>query len=137
MALSNAPVFAQSPKAAFAKVTSANTNLDGSGVVTSLLTAGADGAVVTALKALCQATVTATACRLFLSLDGGTTWGMIEEKLMSAYTVAQTTAQTPVTFVDKSNPDAAIRLPANAKLGVTIGVALAGGIVFNAEYTDN
>jgi hypothetical protein len=136
MALSNNPVFSQTPQAAFAKVTSANTNLDGTGAISTLLTAGANGTLVTSLRALCQATVTATACRLFLSLDGGTTWAMLDEKLMGAYTVAQTTAQTVVTFVDKTNPDAAIRLPALAKLGVTIGVALAGGIAFSAEYAD-
>ena len=136
MALSNNPVFVQAPKAASVKVTAANTNLDGTGTVATLLTAGADGSLVTSLKAMCQATVTATACRLFLSLDAGSTWALLDEKLMGAYTVAQTTAQTPVVFVDKTVPDAAIRLPASAKLGVTIGVALAGGIVFTAEHAD-
>src|SRR5689334_22446753 len=130
MALSNTPVFVQTPQAAFVKVTAANTALDGTGTIPTLLTAGANGSLVTSLVARCQASVTASDLRLFLSLDGGTTWAMMDEKLMGAYTVAQTTAQTAVTFVDKTNPDAAIRLPASAKLGVTSGVALAGGIVF-------
>lgn len=137
MALSNRPVFPQTPKMAFAKLTAANTGLDGSGTITTLLTAGADGAVVTSLQARCQATVTATALRVFISLDGGSTWALWEEKLMGAYTVANTTAQTPVTFVAKGSPEQAIRLPASARLGVTIAVALAGGIVFAAEVTDN
>jgi hypothetical protein len=51
-----------------------------------------------------------------------------------AYTIANTTVQTPVTFVDKSNPDAAIVLPASAKIGVTVQVAEA--VVFTAEYSD-
>ncbi len=136
MALSNTPVFAQTPRAAFARATTANPGLDGSGTIVALLTAGADGALVTALQARCQATVTATALRLWLSLDNGGTWALWDERLMGAYTVAQTTAQNAVTFVDKTNPDQAIRLPAGALLGVTSGVALAGGIVFTAEYLD-
>lgn len=136
MALSYSPPFAQTPKFFASVITSANTNLDGSGTVTTLMTAGADGALITSLRATCRATVAATTCRLFVSTDGGTTWIHFDEKVMSAYTVATTTAQTPVTFVDKTNPDAAVRLPANAKLGATIAVALAGGIVFAGEYLD-
>lgn len=136
MAFSNAPVFAQTPKAAVAKVTAANAALDGSGAVTMLLAAGSDGAVVTSLQARCQATVTATALRLFLSLDNGLTWALFDEKLMSACTVSATTAQSAVVFIDKNNPDGAIRLPAGARLGVASGVAVSGGICFVAEYTD-
>ena len=132
----NAVLCAQLPKAAFARVTAANTSLDGSGTITPLLTAGADGCLVTSLQARCQATVTATALRLWVSLDGGASWALWDEKLMVAYTVAQITAQNAVTFVDKVAPDTALRLPANAKLGVTSAVALSGGIVFVAEFMD-
>jgi hypothetical protein len=104
--------------------------------VTTLYTAGSDGTLITSLRAFARATVTATSLRLFMSLDGGTTWVFFDDKLMAAHTVANTTAQTPVVFVDKTNPDAAIRLPANAKLGATIAVALAGGISFCGEAVD-
>jgi hypothetical protein len=136
MALKNDPVFVQTPKAFSTTITSANTNLDGTGTITTLYTAGSDGTLITSLRAFARATVTATALRLFLSLDGGTTWVFFDEKLMSAYTIANTTAQTPVTFVDKTTPDAAIRLPASAKIGATIAVALAGGIAFCGEAVD-
>jgi hypothetical protein len=134
MAVNNDPVFAKTPKHSAVAVSAANTSLDGSGTITTLLTAGVDGAIVTSLKCWGTATSTAKRCNLFLSTDGGTTWKLHESALMTAYTVANTTVQTPVTFVDKSNPDAAIVLPASAKVGVTVQVAEA--VVFTAEYSD-
>jgi hypothetical protein len=134
MAVNNDPVFGKTPKHAAAAVSAANTNLDGTGTTTTLLTAGADGAIVTSLKCWATATGTAKRCNVFVSTDGGTTWKLHESQLMAAYTVANTTVQTPVTFVDKTDPNAAIVLPANAKLGVTIMVAEA--VVFAAEYQD-
>lgn len=137
MSLNKDPIFAGAPKRAAITITAANTNLDGTtGAYTELLTAGADGGMVTSLIALAKATVTATAIRLFSSTDGGTTKNFIAEKAMAAYTVANTTAQTPTVFVNKLNPDEAIRLSANEKLYCTIAVALAGGIGISAEYSD-
>jgi len=134
MAVNNDPVFAKTPKHSAAAVSAANTNLDGSGTITTLLTAGVDGAIVTSLK--CWATVTSSAkrCNVFVSTDGGTTWKLHESALMAAHTVANTTVQTPVTFVDKTIPDAAIVLPGSAMIGVTVHVAEA--VVFTAEYSD-
>lgn len=134
MAVNNDPVFAKTPKHSAVAVSSANTNLDGSGTIATVLTAGADGAIVTSLKCWATATSTAKRCNIFLSTDGGTTWKLHESGLMAAYTVANTTVQTPVTFVDKSNPDAAIVLPAAAKIGATVQIAEA--VVFTAEYSD-
>ena len=134
MAVNNDPVFAKTPKIAQAAVATANTNLDGSGSIVTLLTAGADGAIVTSLK--CWGTVTSTAKRIniWISTDGGTSWKLHESGLMAAYTVANTTVQTPVTIVDKTIPDAAIVLPGSAKIGVTSMVNEA--IIATAEYSD-
>jgi hypothetical protein len=136
MALNKDPIFGGAPKFGSVTATAANTALDGSGTVYTIVTAGADGAIVTSLKALARATVTATACRLFVSTDGGATKQLLDDKLMAAHTIANTTSQTPVTFINKLNPDDALRLPANAILYGSIAVALAGGIQFSAEYTD-
>lgn len=136
MALNKSPAFGSTPQVAAATITAANTNLDGAtGTYTTLLTAGTDGVVVTSLTAMARATVAATALRLFVSYDAGVTKTFLAEQLMAAYPVLNTTAQTPVTFINKLNPDQAIRLPASAVLYCTIAVALAGGISFVAEYT--
>lgn len=129
------PIFAGAPLFASVVAVTANTALDGTGTVSTILVSPADGCIVTSLKAYTRATVTATALRIFVSTDGGTTKSMIDERLMAAYTVANITAQTPVTFISKLNPDDALRLPAAAILYGSIAVALAGGIIFDAEYS--
>ena len=65
---------AQAPKYAHAISSAANTALDGSGTLITLFTAGAEGAIVSKLDFWAQATVTATRCNVFISIDGGTTW---------------------------------------------------------------
>ncbi len=134
MAVNNDPVFGKTPKHAAAAVSAANTALDGTGTITTLLTAGVDGAIVTSLKCWATATGTAKRCNVFISTDAGVTWKLHESQLMAAYTVANTTVQTAVTFVDKTDPNAAIILPASAKIGVTVMVAEA--VNFTAEYQD-
>ena len=122
MAMTYQPVFAQAPKFNSVALTAANTATDGTGTIATLVTAGADGALVTHLGILSTATSVATAVRLFISLDGST-WQFIHPVLMAAFTVATTTAQTPTLIIDRLNPDAAYRLPANARLGVTEAVS--------------
>ena len=137
MALNKDPIFAAAPKWGFAVATAANTALDGTGTTYTILTAGPDGSVVTSLVAYARATVTATACRLFISTDAGVTKTYFADLLMPGVTVNNITANgSLITFVNKLNPDSAIRLPANAILYGSIAVLLAGGIVFSAEYSD-
>ena len=137
MALSNDPVFAQTPKTAgisFGAGTQ-STAMDPATVApTVLLTAGADGALVTSIQAFAEVTVTAEKFVLWIQHGGTGDWLPIKEKLMAAYTMAVTTAQTPVTFVDRLDPNAAIRLQGTDKLGVTHHVDQQSMVV--AEYTD-
>lgn len=121
MPMTYQPVFAQTPKFNSVALTAANTATDGSGTISVVATAGANGALVTHLGVLSTATSVLTAVRLFISLDGST-WQFIHPIAHAAFTFATTTAQTPSLFVDRLNPDAAYRLPANARLGVTEGV---------------
>jgi len=82
-----------------------------------------------------RATVTASSLVLFLSKDGGTTQRLIDSEVMAAYTMATTTAIPETTFsrIGETTP---LRLEANDRLYVGSQVALAGGIVFMAQYTD-
>jgi hypothetical protein len=131
--------FAQTLKHGTAVVTAANTALDGSGTIATLATFGAEGGRLEGLYAGCRATVTATAVRFFVSADGGSTWTYLPhlDSLIPAHTVANTTANAGrVTVVDRASPDDWIGFAANARLGCTIAVALAGGIVFEAWWGD-
>jgi len=137
MALSTSPVFPQTPKTAGISFAAASqsTEMDPATVApTTLLTAGADGALVTSIKYFGEVTVTAQKIVLWVQPGGAGSWFIVDEKLQAAYTMAVTTAQTAVTFVDKTAPDQAIRLAAGDKLGVTHHVDLQG-IVYT-EYTD-
>lgn len=114
-----------------AVATAAKTTLDDAANAVLLTTAGASGAVVYGLTALARATVTATKCQLYRSTDGGVTLHLIRTALMSAYTMAQTTVQTITDFgFTETSP---LRLAANERLYVGIGVALAGGVVFHGQ----
>lgn len=128
--------FAQTPKTATAVCTAAATITNDTPTNTvELLTAGADGAILTRLTAIPRATVTASSLVLFISNDAGTTKRMIDSALMAAFTVATTTAVAVTSFSTYSETTP-LRLAAGDKLYVGSQVALAGGIVFRAEYTD-
>jgi hypothetical protein len=128
--------FAQTPKTGTAVCTGADTVADDNPSNTALLvTAGSDGALVTRIWAMPRATVTATGLHLFLSKDGGTTKRLIDSELMSAHTVATTTAIPETAFANYTE-SLPLRLEAADRLYVGAAVALASGIVFKAEFTD-
>ena len=116
--------FAQTSKTGTAVLTAASTITNDTPTNTvEIATAGNDGAIVTSLSFMPRATVTATALYLFISKDKGTTLRLIDSELMSAYTMAATTATPETKFVNISETTP-IRLEAGDKLYVGIGVAL-------------
>lgn len=130
----NSIITPQSLKAQSVVVTAAKTTLNDSANASGLVSASGNGAVVYRITAMPRATVTATQLQLYRSPDAGTTLYLINSVLMSAYTLANTTA-VPVTDFgySESNP---LRLLASEVLYVGAAVALAGGIVFTAQYED-
>ena len=137
MALSNDPVFPQSPKTAgiaFAAA-SQNTTMDpATAAPTTLLTAGADGALVTSVVYASEVTSAAEKIVLWVQPLGTGNWYVLDEKVQVVYTHATTTAQAVIKFVDKTVPAQAIRLAGTDKLGFTHHVDQQG-MAF-AEYTD-
>lgn len=98
-----------------------------------LFTAGANGSRVTKLSALARATPAATELQLFRSSDAGVTKRFFASKLMAAYTVAQTTAQTAVDF--GYSDLVPLLLEPLEEIYACIGVTNTG-IVFTAEGAD-
>jgi hypothetical protein len=127
--------FAQTPKTATAVCTAAATLTDTPSNTVLLVTAGSDGAILTRLTAIPRATVTASSLVVFISKDGGTTQRLMDAELMAAYTMATTTLIPETTFslYTETTP---LRLEAGDRIYVGSQVALAGGIVFRAEFTD-
>lgn len=132
----NGFVSAQTLKTAYAVCDTANTDLDDSPTtVVALLTAGSNGAIVYALKATPRATVTATRLGLYLSKNGGATKRLVRQATMPAATVSTAAGafSTDLGGFGETNP---LRLEAGDMLYVDIGVSLAAGIVFDAEYEE-
>jgi hypothetical protein len=130
----NKVVTTQSVKTAVAICTAAKTTLNDATNSVLLLTAGADGALVKKITATPRATVTATQLQLYLSKDSGTTLHLIDSALMAAHTIANTTEAVTTDFGYSATN--LLRLAGSDRLYVGAAVALAGGIVFYAEYED-
>ena len=127
----NSIITPQTPFGATAVATTANTTYTDS-PTNSVVLVGAqtNGARISKITALARATNTATECQLYISPDGGTTKRFVKSALMSAYTVAATTAQTGADFgYTDYNP---IILSSTESLYVAISVTNTG-VVFRAE----
>lgn len=128
-------VSAQSVKSANAITTAAKTTYNDSTNAVSLLTAGANGAVLYGLTALPRATLgSAAQLQLYRSRDAGTTLYLCRLVTLAAYTMATTTSPTAADFL--FTEETPLRLAANEVLYVGSAVALAGGIAFDAQYED-
>jgi hypothetical protein len=135
MAKTNTAPFPQTPRTKTAVITGATAAADDAPANTvELLTAGLDGAIVTKVSAMPRATATASNLVLFLVKQGTTEKRMVSSALMAAHTVSATAA-TPRTSFEYTAIDP-LRLEAGDKLFAGTMVALAGGIVFTAQFTD-
>lgn len=86
------PVFTQTPKQAWARVTTANTAYDGSGTLVTGFTAGANGSKVSEIIVEGEGTTAAAVVNIFVDSAGtGTTW-----RLIDSFTVTAITASTTV-----------------------------------------
>lgn len=128
--------FPQSPKTKTAVATLACTIADDAPANTvELLTAGAEGTIVTKLTAIPRATTgAASLLALFVVKSGDTAKRLVGTALLPATTVNANSALAPVSFGYAEN--APLRLEAGDKLFVGSMVALASGIVFTSQHTD-
>lgn len=135
MAQNTAPIFVLTPKNWFVSTgLSANTALDGTGTVVTVLTAGSNGSKVQKVRLTHMGTNIATVVRLFVNNGSTNTTaannGLVYEYTMAANTVSQTAASTLVEIPLE------LPLAAGYKLNVTIGTAIASGIMVAAEGGD-
>ena len=127
MAINTAPIFTKkgdiqwSPTA----LNAANTAKDGTGSVSTVFTAGADGAFVQRLVARALGTNVATVLRIFINNGGVNTTAannaLIAEMTLPATTLSETVALPPYELALN------MALPAGYKLHCTIGTAVAAG----------
>jgi hypothetical protein len=86
--MATAPAFISTPRIATATISTANTNRDGTGTITSIMTGVAAGTRV--LEVVAQAAVsgaiTAGLVTVFISTDSGTTWRLHDEIAIAGVT---------------------------------------------------
>jgi len=137
MALDNDPVFVQEPQTAGIDfgAASQSTVMDPSTVApTVLLTAGADGSLVTSIELSGQDTVIDEKFVLWIQPGGSGDWFFLKDVKMDAYTMAAGTVQGKTTLVDKLDLQDRIRLSALDKLGITHHIDQQS--MAAAEYSD-
>ena len=113
MAVTSTPIFVQTVQVSQDSTATANTARDGSGTISTLLTAGANGSKVFTIVVNFEVTTTAGTIRLYVSDDAGSTWGMFEEIPVSAITVS---ASQPAFRWEKSY-DNLVLSATNGKIG--------------------
>lgn len=86
--MSTSPQYASTPRCGIGQVATANTNLDGTGTLATILTAGASGSRIDAINLKAVATTTAGMIRLFI--HDGTNARLLTELPVLALTPSAT-----------------------------------------------
>jgi len=135
MVANTAPIFTDIPNIAFVNgITAANTAKDGTGTVSTIFTAGADGAFVQKLKIRPRGTNVATVLRVFLN-NGGTNATATNNILYEEVGLPATTNTEIAAIVGLDLP-LGIALPAGWTIFVTLGTLVAGGYAVTAVGGD-
>jgi hypothetical protein len=136
MAANNAPIFPLTPKVGFgsAALQTANTAKDGTGTVTTIMTAGANGSRVDYVRVRATGSNTATAFRLFIN-NGSDTAVAANNILFTEATIAATTL-SEVAALAETTIQLDLALPAGYRLTCTNGTTIAATLVVSAVYGD-
>ena len=122
------PIFAATPNVGFsaAAVTAANTNLDGTGTVQTIFTAGLNGAKVNKISFRAAGTNVQTVARIFLN-NGGATSTASNNVLYREVTLAASSASSNSAMAQYDLVFDNFNLPAGYTLTLSIGTAVAAG----------
>jgi hypothetical protein len=129
------PIFPLTPDVTVGNtVSAANTALNGTGTVTVLFTAGADGSRIDYVRIKNTGTAVATAFRLFINNGGDTNTAtnnsLIAEQAIVAYTLSQTAASTDYVI------PLGISIPVAYRLTASVGTVVATPLVVTVVAGD-
>lgn len=135
MAANISPIFVLTPKEWFASTgTSANTALDGTGTVTTVLTAGSNGSRITRLRITHLGTNVATVIRIFAN-NGSSNATPANNALLYEYAPGANTLSQVAASVAADIPFD-LALQSGYKLNITLGTAVAAGLMLHFEGGD-
>ena len=127
--MAQAPAFISTPRLTSASVATANTAIDGTGTITSLMSGVAAGTRVLEVNTQCSATSAAALVNLFVSLDSGTTWKLFDQIAVTAATVSTTVKanRNTATYTNLILPSASARLGITTTISQATQVYALGG----------
>jgi len=110
--MATSPAFVSTPRIGRANLSTANTAINGTGTIETLLIGVAAGTRVLEINTQCSATSAAALVNIFLSLDSGTTWSLFDQVTISAATSSNTVKanRNLATYINLVLPDANVRL---------------------------
>lgn len=82
--------YTSTPRSSSVRISTANTNRDGTGTIGTLFTGGTSGSRVDDISIKATSTTTAGMIRFYKSLDNGSTWRLLREVSVSAITPSGT-----------------------------------------------
>lgn len=137
MAANTVPIFPLTPAIGgigASALQTANTAKDGTGTVTTVMTAGANGSRVDYLRVRATGTNVATVLRVFIN-NGSTNTNAANNVLFTEATIAATTL-SEVAALAETTIQLDLPLPAGYKILCTIGTTVAATLVVSAVYAD-
>lgn len=135
MSLNTTPIFVGTLRNAYSSTgTSANTLFDGTGTVTTVLTAGVNGSKIETVNIMNLGTNVATVIRFFVN-NGSSNNVAANNALVYEATIATNTA-SQVAASTLTQWQANLYLPAGYKLNCTIGTGLTSGLMVDAQGGD-
>ena len=126
MAMNTTPVFTLTPNVGFGTLTTANTALDGTGTVTTVFTAGANGGYAQSLIVKSNSTTaTSSAATLRIFINNGTTPGTASNNtLIREFTLSTVTATAVSSTLNWEFP-LNLMLPAGYVINIAIATVAA------------
>ena len=123
------PAFIGTPRLSVASLSAANTAIDGTGTITSLITGAATGTRVLEINMQCSATSAAANINIFVSTDSGSTWTLFDQITVTAAPSSNTVKanRNIATYTNLILPDATYRLGVTTTIAQATRVYALGG----------
>lgn len=135
MAANLDPIYPKTAKINWGEaVTAANTAKDGTGAVTTVFTAGADGGKVEKITVRPKGTNVASVLRIFI--NNGSSNAVAANNVLYEEIGLPTTTLSEVAELTGLERALNLALPAGYKINVTLGTAIAAGVAVTAQGGD-
>ena len=123
------PSFIGTSRLTTVNVATANTAIDGTGTITSLITGASTGTRILEIDAQCAATSAAALVNIFITTDSGTTWRLFDQITITAATSSNTVKanRNIATYANLVLPDAAARLGVTTTISQSTNIIALGG----------